>query len=73
MMPIRRQRASAAATQRRFATLARKEGDYHLKQAARDHTQGNPVLENFHRAEASRCFYWATKRNRSAGQFRRTR
>lgn len=70
-MDVKRQKGIAAGIQRRFATLARKEGQGHLRQASRDLKDGNLVLAHFHQTEARRDMYWYHKRLRSAGQYRK--
>jgi hypothetical protein len=68
-----RQRHLAAGIQRRFATLARKEGLGHQRQAARDTESGNQVLARFHQTEADRDMFWYHRRLRSAGQYLKKR
>jgi len=65
------QRRLAAGIQRRFATLARKEGQGHQRQAARDRQSGNLILARFHQTEANRDMFWYHRRIRSAGQYRK--
>lgn len=72
-MDVMHQRRLAAGIQRRFATLARKEGRGNQRTADRDLRAGNLVLARFHQTEADRDMLWYHKRMRSAGQYRKKR